>query len=372
MTGSVIARENRSIRASLFALLVFATSMPASGYDVWPKKSTHEAMTLLAQQCLADAGEREPVDCRPQFARLAGLTANRPLMGYDDLQISVRWADDPARQVPSGGIFRFGYNMLGRCERLTRPGRSGAIPRLDQAGLLCSSHYGRLQFLHAQAVYGENDDLTRARIIDWAVLTYRIAIGDVSPTERICAHFRNEPSGIASSFELDARQCDHGNDGAWTFTTLLASGCTNPASSRICPQIPTAAATNALAVRTARGALLHVIQDSYSQSHAARGPVHENPNRYDNRVDCSLPSHFHSFYRQRGHKLGDRVPELAGNCRMDDWQADDVITASAMALHHIERRVRPAVFSCYLQRRVFGRRPRLPGEAEPAACPTNA
>jgi hypothetical protein len=364
------SRHLRTALVMVITVPVLFGATPASSYRVWPLESIHEAMTLLAQQCLVSFSGGNRIDCRDQFVRLPELSARRSLMSYDDLQISVRWADDPARQTISRDLFRFLHNMTGNCERRAGPDSSGRIPRLDEVGILCSSHVGRLQFLHAQAVYGEDDPRTLTRILDWADLTYRVAIGEVQPTQRICDYFRmpGNLSSLSDSFELDARHCDPANMRAWTFATLFGSRCANPSAVDTCPQIPTAAGTNGLTVRTARGALLHLVQDSYSQSHVARGPTSPRPHTYVARVDCSLPSQFYSYYRQRGHKPADKVPEFAPNCRDRTGQADDPIAASAMVLFHIQRRTSPEVFNCYLQERVFGRRPRLGGEAEPAPC----
>lgn len=355
-------RHAQLILLSIASMLVPAA--PAEGYKVWPLKSVHEAMSLLAQQCLEDAEGTEPRDCRNYYTHLATLSRHRPSGTYDDLQIAVRWPDDPARQVTSPGILNFGANMGIGCEgRIRRRWEQNReVPRLDEVGILCSSHFGRLQFLHAQAVVGEQDGQTRERILDWADLTFRIATGRVRPTERICSYMESNRSAIADSFALDPSRCE-----SWTFATFFGWRCANPASMGRCPPLMPHAGANALAVRTARGALLHLIQDSYSQSHVARGAGPARPNRYDHRVDCSLPTRFYSFYGQKGHGAADQVPRVDENwnCRRDDREADDAITASAMALYHMERRSDPAVFSCYLQRRVFGLRPG-------AACPLDA
>jgi hypothetical protein len=355
------------IRTSLVPLALALLALPASApaYKIWPIKSIHEAMTLLAESCALEARGAAPLDCKRLLDDIDDQSSIlRPAITYDDLQIAVRWADDPGRQVRTAGIFNFGSNMYLSCARSVR-----VDSRIDVAGILCSSHFGRLQFLHAQAIDAAEEgavETTREKVIEWAELTYRIAIGDVHPSEGICSYFRAHPSAIAPSFELaDPARCD-GPD-AWSFSTLFGWRCPGLSMGR-CLQVASGPGRDMLAVRTARGALLHAIQDSYSQSHAVRGPA-SSP--YDTRIDCSLPTRFYTFLGQRDHGRADNLPSIADNCRAGG-EAHDVVTASAMTLYHINRRTDPDVFSyCYLQRRVFGVVVRRPGEAAPPSCPAD-
>jgi len=108
-----------------------------------------------------------------------------------------------------------------------------------------------------------------------------------------------------------------------------------------------------LARITAEGALLHLIQDSYSQSHTVRGTPHVD-HTYEARADCYLPTHFYTYWGQLKHGVADRVPELGATCG-NGGEADDVITASAMAIYYVSQRPStPEVFEAYLQDRVFG------------------
>ena len=105
-------------------------------------------------------------------------------------------------------------------------------------------------------------------------------------------------------------------------------------------------------MRTARGALLHVIQDSFSQSHAMRGPA---TTPFTPRIVCMVPTGFYNYLGQEGHADADHIPALDESC-LGNGSIDDPITASAMALHHMDRRTGAREFNCYLQARVFGTR----------------
>lgn len=350
--------------AALFSALGIAAPIsPAQAYKVWPVKSIHEGMTLLAQRCLYESGTTAPKDCRAYLAQLPRWSRrSRPRLTYDDLQVAVRWPDDPGRQVRSLGIFNFGGNMTWGCKK-----RMKSRPTLYEAGILCTSHYGRLQFMHAQASErDESTEETRAKILEWADITYRIAIGDIKPSTKICQDFGNTVLLGAGAFARDGASCDTDED-AWTFSKFFGWRCTIPVTMRWCTDLMEGAGKDLLAVRTARGALLHMIQDSYSQSHALRGPGPQQGEKYKRLIDCSLPAGFYNFLGQKGHGEADWVPDIAPNCR-SGGSADDPVTASAMTLHFIQSQADPRRFNCYLRRNVFGEGVARPGRNHPADC----
>jgi len=317
----------------------------AVAYDIRPVAGVHEAFTLLAQRCQAEAGAAQPRDCLRYADEVSRWTGRRPDSTYDPLQIAVRWADDPLRQLGSArGVLRYGRSMSSSCPRIVR--ETAAIDRMS---LTCASHFGPLQFFHAMAsANGESAEQTRARILDWSDLLYRIAIGQVPMSANICAWFRANPSDISPSFTFDDPAiCTPGSSSEWTFAVFFGQECDSPTGTTDCDRV-----SDERAMAAVRGALMHVIQDSYSQSHAARGRIAA---QFRPRVVCRLPTSFYNYLGQAGHGAADSLPEFDQTCGQGA-EADDVITASAMALHFLARRADPGEFNCYLQARVFGRR----------------
>jgi hypothetical protein len=333
--------------ALLFAVAALALTGRAIAYDIRPVAGVHEAFTLLAERCRAEAGASQPRDCLHYADEVSRWTGRRSDNSYDPIQRAVRWPDDPLRQLSSAaGVVRYGRSMSSSCPRIVR--ETAAIDRMS---LTCASHFGPLQFFHAMASANrESAEQTRARILDWADLTYRIAIGQVPMSTNICSYFRANPSDISPSFTFDDPAiCAPGDPREWTFAAFFSQECDSPTSTTDCDRV-----SEEQAMAAARGALLHVIQDSYSQSHAARGrPLATGG--YRPRVVCRLPTSFYNYLGQAGHGDADSQPEFDQTCGQGA-EADDVITASAMALQFLNRRADPGELNCYLQARVFGRR----------------
>ncbi len=332
-----------------FALIVTLAAVLLTGravaYDIRPVAGVHEAFTLLAERCRTDAGAQQPRDCLRYTDEVSRWTGRRDNSTYDSLQIAVRWPDDPLRQLNSAaGVLRYGRSMSSSCPRIVR--ETAAVDRMS---LTCASHFGPLQFFHAMAsANNEGAEQTRARILDWSDLLYRIAIGQVPMSTNVCAWFRANPSDISRSFTFDDPAiCTAGDEAAWTLAVLFGQECGSPTNTTDCNRVSEEQAMTAV-----RGALMHVIQDSYSQSHAARGRIQA---QFRPRVVCRLPTSFYNYLGQAGHGDADSLPEFDQTCG-EGAEADDVVTASAMALYFLSRRADPGEFNCYLQARVFGRR----------------
>lgn len=333
------------ILAFTFVALASLLAGPATAYDIRPVSGVHEAFTLLAARCLTEAAAAQPRDCLRYADEVGQWIGRRPDSTYDPLQIGVRWADDPLRQTRSAlGVIRFGRSMSSTC-----PGAVRESADVDRMSLVCASHFGPLQFFHAMASSdAETAAQTRARILDWSDLLYRIALGQVPLSTNICTYFRANPSDISASFAFDDQAiCTPGDQREWTFAVLFGQQCDSLTSTTDCDRVGEDEVMAAV-----RGALLHVIQDSYSQGHAARGRISA---QFRPRVVCRLPTAFYNYLGQAGHGTADSQPEFDQTCGADA-EADDVITASAMALHFLARRADPDEFNCYLQARVFGRR----------------
>ena len=333
--------------ALVFAVAALLLTGRAIAYDIRPVAGVHEAFTLLAERCRTEAGAAQPRDCLRYSDEVSRWTGRRAESTYDPLQLAVRWPDDPLRQLSSAaGVLRYGRSMSSSCPRIVRE-----TATIDRMSLTCASHFGPLQFFHAMASADrESADQTRARILDWSDLLYRLALGRVPLSTNICAYFRANPSDISPSFTFDDPAiCTPGDPQEWTIAAFFGQQCDSPTNTANCDRVGAERVTAAI-----RGALLHVIQDSYSQSHAARGrPLATGG--YRPRVVCRLPSSFYNYLGQAGHGDADAVPEFDQTCGAGA-EADDVITASAMALYFLNRQADPGEFNCYLQARVFGRR----------------
>lgn len=341
------------IAGHLIAPLLLATTQlmtPAHAYEIRPRQGIHEAITVAALDCLAISSDQQPQDCDRYASHLAYLSEDPLGYSYGELEQAVRWPDDPTRQIRPATLIKFGFNASLNCPRYLR--RS---PELGNAGLLCSSHYGDLQFFHAMVSQtGETAQQTRAKILDWARFTFEVATGRIDPTMDYCEYFRSPSSSIADSMAPASFPfCrSEARPNGWRISTLFSLQCRNPISSQTCTEV-TGLSASTLSRRTALGALLHLIQDSFSQSHVMRGT--REGATYMALVECSLPSRFYDYRAQNAshHRVANDIPQFGTSCATSA-EADDVITASAMTLWYVRERSEPAEFVRYLERRVVG------------------
>lgn len=250
------------------------------------KNPVHEAITLAAIGCNAPASEEK------KCVVLESVNANRILL------YGVRWPDDPPfsldRNNPPG---------IADCDtRVTM--RSTAQPKcwyglFNDAGvkakallakkpgspafgpghyMLYRSHYGDLQFFHSMASYdGEPALETKARMRMWAEFLWAIATDQV-PKDRFIRDLGF--TGITPYFPGDL-----------TVTNLFATGI-----------VEVRKELNKVAL----GALLHMVQDSFSGAHTDRlaetgGQCEEVP-RFSKPGKVAL---FYSYAQQVGHMHDD-------------------------------------------------------------------
>lgn len=319
-------------------LLVMGAAQSSTAYEIKPKQPNHERLTALAERCLAAAAGALPSHC--PLPRTAAEFAATDIGGsvYAD---AVRWPDDPTRQISATGLGKIAVNLgAERCKKHVGPGK-------PFGGLMCNSHYGALQFLHAmRPVAGEAPSETRAKILGWTRAAFSIATGQgVDATTGYCAYFRSQSPALAEAFAPPGfPYCDDRTEGgksykAWRVHTLFTLECRNPVASTKCSEL-TGDAAAALARKRAAGALLHLIQDSFSQSHTARGGAFP-AGPYSARVVCLPVREYYDYAQNSGvHPAADKAPtfDLAG-CA--DGPVADPITASAQMLWLIEQRANP-------------------------------
>ena len=262
------------------------------------KSDVHESITALADECLKTSGPNRP-------ERLLGPHdgPRRPLAQpegrrYTPLQIAVRWPDDPTRQDRRTSFFKIGYNMFRGCSKLAAKSRT-----IEEIGLLCSSHYGKLQFFHAQAVdEDETAAATHARILAWADLAFRVARDEtLANGERLldanyCRFILTEPAALSEM--MRCKQPSIYDE--WSVSTLFALTCSSPWVSYRCPTPQDPAEEDEAAKIAAKGALLHLVQDSFSQSHTSRSvgaPVPPD-GPFVSRVVCAYPTAYFNYRQQ--------------------------------------------------------------------------
>jgi hypothetical protein len=361
------------VQARLIVLLLVVALL--SGYRMI-RPDVHESMTRAAKKCFDRAlrAQTKPELCARNLSNrrvdvtwirgsslrvhhVAGFLKH--VLGierdYPDLVDAVRWPDDPTREVFGIAVLRWAINL-----GLTRCDADAPIAIDIDNGLLCNSHFGDMQFLHAQATrLGEPAADTHYRITQWAEFLYRIASGTLTDEQldmQYCEHFANRDDSFHRALlpSPTSTPCETQNDPAWTLTTLFTMRCSDPFTSLRCTEERRRSRHDKTRIY-ATGALLHLIQDSFAQGHCVRGTCTWDDGEVLAKVEC-LPIAMFTSYRAQDsgrHTEADMKPVFAPSC--DEPSAiDDPVTASAKMLWHIRRRSSIEEFREDL-RRVFGR-----------------
>jgi len=203
----------------------------------------HEEITYRIYGC----NSAPPIHCVD--GATAGSTATEAIL------YGVQWNDNPPFQIstslsgcPSGTTtirlpnfsecwIKLFKDAEKNAARTTYDGASGHA-------LLYRVHFGDLQFLHAMAIGdGETSKDTKAKIMAWAALMYRISIDDFDPSTRVAA------SGIPEIDGIFARN-------GWTVTGMLTLG----QDPKLVKEVKD----------VAFGSLLHMLQDSFANGHVQR------------------------------------------------------------------------------------------------------
>lgn len=300
--------DKRLGRAAAAIATLCVVDTPAQAYRIKMLGAQHEIMAVRAEQCLMDLGDRvlEERCTWPQTVKqfdAIPYTANH----WGD---PVRWPDDPRRQVYSVHGLKVLYRLeFGGCKR--------RLAETDDADLLCESHFRRFQFFHAMKVPSDDDAQTRAKILSWTGFSFDVATDRVEGSAPLCEAVKSYP-GLAGSF---ATSClPNGTMREWKIADLFASTCR-----RTC-ELPQNA--DALTRASALGAIIHLVQDSFSQAHTARGGVF-SAGPYSARIVCLPVQRFYSYDEAQAkiHGSGDGTPMFDEECRFS--AIVDPITASA-------------------------------------------
>lgn len=383
--ASIVAISVASSSAS-FAYEIGSGSLAKSSYNL------HETMTAVARECVDSYQGKEPISCEhllEQAVERAEQTPNAYTIGSEPF--AARWPDDPVRMLNKNpSKLRFGVKLGTDCERALKLG-----PAINRVGLLCSSHYGRLQFMHAQVLSFDAGGPRNPRklILAWASFAFDASTSPAFRATNYCEAVDEieEPQLKAALTFSDRTFCEEGRKGfvkkygAWKASTYFALTCTNPLQEASCWIPKSEADADKVAALAARGAVVHLIQDSFSQSHVARVPAGIMPpgarGPFTAKIVCRPPVTCYDYNVQNllitddlggpivdakgkptdKHGAADGKPEIHPSCIDAARVVDDPITASAKALWFMDQAQFPGAdlasirrqFLNYLAARVF-------------------
>lgn len=344
-------------------LLTAMVAVPAAfflyGYTIAPGDNIHERMTMASKRCfdLAAAGGAKPTACELNIAAtlaapdLTWIASTYKLPKLDD---GVKWPDDPSQQFS----LLTGLKALTRMNKCkSRAEKAGVTPINVNAGLLCNSNVGTMQFFHAQATAsGEPALYTWDKIMQWSEFLYGIATdpSNAKLDQQYCDRFSaNKQFERAMLYDPTSKPCGKNGRPGWTVKTLLTQKCHNILSWQKCGEEKGPASYD-IARINATGALLHLIQDAYSQSHCVRGQCEVATGKVVAKVECTPIRMYTTYVGQVNHADADRDPLWSESCRAQtDANTTDPITAGARVLWDIRNNAPLAVFKADMEL-VFG------------------
>lgn len=367
----------RPVALSLIVVAAIVVGTPvAHSYKIAPLKNVHETMTLMASDCL----QRAPLEMRPSIClQSPAAVMNNAAFNDTSLDLSsiglgvtsrkelekaVKWPDDPTIELAGLTIIRFGLTMYRECRT-----RNGQL----KESLLCRSHYGDLQFLHAMASSPEEPTTeTQRKMLAWAEFLYDVAVGE-DLQQNFCQYWDSQralegKAEIAQVLAPTAGFPCTKSGPPWTVATLFSLRCKNPILDRV-------TCTESFNLRRARlnalGALLHMVQDSFAQGHASRGScaINEETKQVTSKIECLPINQFYSYSAQdaKKHAAADEPPQVGRSCTTISTAIDEPILASANVLWLIQQKKGKQALTDYLKQRVFllgdGHQPQAgPGE----------
>jgi|GEM_PF-3348311 len=339
----------------------------------------HESMTRASKSCFDDAKNKKiapskcdtdidknidvnvswmhdsslkMLDLKGRYLRIRGITAT-----YPDLEDAVRWPDDPTHEL-SLGAPKFSAKLLFKaCNSYKKDDGSMNI----DAGLICSSHFGDLQFLHAQASrVGEAAIDTHTKIIDWAEFLYNVAankMNDAALDQDYCEYFVKDTlfhKAMMPNESIKACIKVAGNKEKWKVASLFNITCSSPLPSAMkCSEWSGPSLYDKARIQ-ATGAILHLIQDSYSQGHIKRGKCEINKNKTAviAKVECMRIEQFTTYEGQYNHGDTDLNPIFKSSCKKDNTM--NPVLAGALSLWYINQGSEYKNFRDEVLYKVFG------------------
>lgn len=196
----------------------------------------HEMLTRKAREHYWEA-------CNQEASSTSGCPSTResPATINDSLIRGVWWSDDPNQD-----LYKARQSIwLGHMFDAERRAKSGRYKINDQYMMHYRSHYGDMQFLHSMAASdGEDASTTKKNVLMWAEFLYQIA------TNKIGRETKFSEVAVDGLSKFFGRQSD------WQLQWILQP--------RYRLKRPDDFSEHAL------GALLHMIQDSFSAAHVKR------------------------------------------------------------------------------------------------------
>ena len=215
----------------------------------------------------------------------------------------VRWNDDPLNFLPDNP-----RQWLLNFERASK-----ITDRINENfDLFYRSHHADLQFLHAMASSeDESAQFTLDAIMSWIEFTYKVASGYIpihTPFKRLHNYLTPKTSLVFKKFFTQ-----NGRRLNWTPAYLFSLKCTREVTlpstfgELDCSQTPWLPNKHDIQ-NIALGSLLHVIQDSFSDSHVTRNPDYDG--NYSLIHGRSAIQTFNTYKKQsiRLHRGADSYP----------------------------------------------------------------
>jgi len=234
----------------------------------------------------------------------------------------VRWNDDPLHFLPENP-----RQWLMNFERAGQLAEQNGIN--ENFDLFYRSHHADLQFLHAMASSeAEPAQFTRSAILSWIEFTYKVASGYIpiqTPFKKLGKFLTPQTAQFVKKyFTKNGRRLN------WTPAYLFSLKCTReviPPSSvgmldcANTPWLPLKQDVQNIAL----GSLLHVIQDSFSDSHVTRHPDYDG--NYSLIHGRSAVQTFNAYQKQsiRLHRGADSYPrDMDQPLKQDGFNLEEV------------------------------------------------
>lgn len=175
-----------------------------------------------------------------------------PPSGYiieDPLHLvyGVRWNDDPNNFFASGNPLEWAFWMT-NAELLSKVENVGKLYRLEHR-----SHFGDLQILHGMSTKGVSPTITHDAVMEWVHFSYDVAAGFIPLESKLGQLHNYKFSGYFRGTKKEY----------WTVRRLYSN--VEDDKGGVLPSL-----TDENIKLMALGAILHTIQDSYSNSHVER------------------------------------------------------------------------------------------------------
>ena len=189
----------------------------------------------------------------------------------------ARWNDDPEGICTKQGAVDYGWAMLTKDS--------------DVHPVLYRSHYGDLQFLHSMAsADGEPAEQTLKHILQWARFTYAVALRPELGAMQLHAMKEDKFGGIGTFFQTGKSPV--------TVNDLFL---VKPDSHRV--------------AHRAIGSLLHMVQDSFCDSHVDR----QNDLEYNVREFHSYANQAFLKHKKADSLIHDKLEDTPKAMKARDW-----------------------------------------------------